>query len=123
MTKRLRLLFVVLGLLAGCAGTTELVPVYVHDSDQLKARLMATPCNDQRVMEMVAAGMPSHIERFKIVGAEFKMRSGGWKSFSGCWIELTAEEVGFEALFLLFEDGDKYLVNKAEFLAGKGQGT
>jgi hypothetical protein len=117
---------VILGLLAGCAGApkaTPDVPVYVHDSDALKARLMAMPCNDPRVMEMLSVGMPTLADRFKVVEAKFKMRSGGWKDFGGCWAEFTDDEVGFEALFLLFEDGDKYLVNKAEFLAGKGQGT
>ena len=115
---------VILGLLAGCAGApkaTPDVPVYVHDSDALKARLMAKPCNDPRVMEMLTGYR--HANRFKVVEASFKMRSGGWRDYSGCWAEFTAKEVGFEALFLLFEDGDKYLVNKAEFLAGKGQGT
>jgi hypothetical protein len=118
---------VILGLLAGCAAgapkATSDVPVYVHDSDALRARLLSTPCNDPRVMQMVEVGMPSHADRFKVIEAKFKMVSGGWRGYSGCWAEFTAQEVGFEALFLLFEDGDKYLVNKAEFLAGKGQGT
>lgn len=96
------------------------VPVYVHDSSALKAQLLAKPCEDPRVMEMLVAGMPQHASRFQRVEADFKMRSGEWKHYAGCWAELTAEEVGFVALFLLFEDGDYFLVNKAEFLAGKG---
>jgi hypothetical protein len=111
---------VLVGLFLGVATAQE-VPVYVHDSDALKARLLAIPCNDPRVMEMLTGYR--HSGRFKVIEARFKMRSGGWRDYSGCWAEFTAKEVGFEALFLLFEDGDKYLVNKAEFLAGKGQGT
>lgn len=93
------------------------IPMHVYDKDGTVIRLMRGPCSDPRVMEIIVVGMPAHAPRFKAIESTFRMRSGVSKDFAGCWVELTAEEVGFEAFFLLFEDGDKYLVPKAEFLA------
>ncbi len=99
------------------------VPVHVYDSDAFRAQLLATPCEHPRVMQQLIVGMPTVVKRFRRVEADFKLRNGEWKHFTGCWAELTKDEVGFTALALLFEDGDFYLVDKAELLAGKGKDT
>jgi hypothetical protein len=122
---------VILGMLAGCAVTDTQqpsapkveIPVHVYDDGGTSMRLMGGPCADPRVMEIILVGMPQYVDRFKAIESTWRMQDGSRQEFSGCWAEVSAEEVGFEALLLIFEDGERYLVNKAEFLAGKGQGT
>lgn len=116
---------VILGLLAGCAsgGAKQEVPMHVYQDEIKTVRLMPGPCVHPGVKEFIGASTPELAARFRAIESTWRMSDGTRKAFAGCWIEFTADEVGYEALALLFEDGERYLVKKAEFLPGKGQGT
>lgn len=96
------------------------VPVYTHRSEALSADLYAGECVDPRVLEIIVVGMPQYLKRFKALQATFKMKDGSRKPFAGCWAEVTAEEVGVPSLFMIFEDGDYFLVEKKKFLRKMG---
>ena len=96
---------------------------YVYQDSGVSMKFMSEPCNDPRVMQMIISGMPSHVERFKAIQSNWKMKNGTWKTFNGCWAELTKDEVGFEAVAMIFEDGDYFVVNKADFFKKKKVGT
>jgi hypothetical protein len=116
---------VILGLLAGCAAVApqQEIPMHVYQDESKTIRLMPGPCVHPGVKEFIGASTPELAERFRAIESTWRMSDGTRKAFAGCWIEFTADEVGYEALALLFEDGERYLVDKAEFLAGEGQGT
>jgi hypothetical protein len=116
---------VILGMLAGCAAVSpqQEIPTHVYQDESKTIRLMPGPCVHPGVKGFIGAATPELAERFRAIESTWSVRDGTRKAFAGCWIEFTADEVGYEAFGLLFEDGERYLVNKAEFLAGKGQGT
>ena len=97
----------------------EEVPVHVHESGGTTIQLMPGPCVHPGIKEFLDVGMPHH--KFKAIASNWRMADGTHKPFVGCWAELTAEEVGEPAFMLLFEDGERYLVPRDEFLQKPGQ--
>lgn len=117
----MRLAAAILAMLAGCATTSPgpSEPVYAYSGKGVDMRLMPTPCADPRVMQMLTAGMPQKAAQFMAIESRWVYSNGSAKDLAGCWIELSKEEVGEVSIFLIFEDGDYFLVPKATFLGQK----
>ena len=101
----------------------EDTPVMVFDrSDQgLVARFFERLCDDPRIVSFLEATRPDLKGKLKDADSVFLMaRSGEWKPYTGCWAELTKEEVGYEAILFFAEDGDFYILDKTKFRKGTG---
>jgi hypothetical protein len=101
----------------------EEIPVHVYDDGGTVIQLMPSPCVDPAVKPFLES--VGELERFKAVDSIFLYRDGQRKRHGGCWAEFSAKEAGApEAIFVIFfDDGDKAVIPKAEFLRGKGSGT
>ena len=102
------------------AASAEEIPVHVHEQDGLTVRLMPGPCVERNSTLMIASGAPQYLERLRALESVWRMKDGTSKPFSGCWLALSKSETGSEDVFvLLFEDGERYVVPKSEFLGAK----
>jgi len=63
-----------------------------------------------------------YTERLRAIESTWRMRDGSAKPFAGCWMLLTKEEAGVESFFLIFADGERYLIPKDDFLKKPGRG-
>ena len=112
--------FLIPVLLAGCQ-TIQPPPNYpVHtyeNSNGTQIHLMRSACIAPRVLVVIDRGLQSYAERFRAIESKWRMRDGNIQSIAGCWIELSEREAGAVSFFLLFEDGDYYLIEKTKFLA------
>jgi hypothetical protein len=101
----------------------EEVPVHVYEQDGLVVRLLSSPCVDPASQMTVYTQAPQYLERLKALDSVWRMKDGTTKPFKGCWLELSKEEVqGPEDVFvLLFEDGDRGVMPKSEFVKKRGQ--
>ena len=101
-------------------GAYAQVPVHVHESRAVTIRLMPGPCVEPRiVMVLTRAGT---IDRFKAIESTWVYESGEKKTHAGCWTEFTAQETGSKASFgMIFDDGERFVVPKEEFLKKPGQ--
>lgn len=96
----------------------EEVPVHVHEQDGLSIRLMSGPCVDANSLAFMGG---HYTERLRAIESTWRMRDGSTKTFAGCWMLLTKEEAGAESFFLIFEDGERHLIPKNDFLKKRGQ--
>jgi hypothetical protein len=96
----------------------EEIPVHVLEQNGVVVRLMNTPCVDP---VSIAQINPAFLHRFKAIDSMWP-ENGQIKRYAGCWVEMSKEETGAEEAFLLvFEDGAKGVVPKAEAVKKRGQ--
>ncbi len=102
----------------------EEIPVHVFEQDGTTIRLMRGPCVEPMIVVFVAQAAPQYAERFKAIESVWPYRDGSVKRHAGFWMEMSTEETrGGAAFVMLFDDGQRIVVDKAEFLRGKGSGT
>ena len=103
--------------------TTD-IPVHVYEEGRTSIRLMGGPCVQPMILGFVSQAGPQYVERLRAVESTWPHKDGSVHEYAGCWLELSAEETGGgAAFFVIFSDGHRFVVDKAEFLKGKGAGT
>lgn len=97
------------------------VPVHVWTDGQTTIKLMPGACVDPVVKPFLES--VGELPKFKAIESSWRYQDGKRKTHGGCWAEFSAKETGApEAVFLLlFDDGDKHVVTKSEFLKKRGQ--
>lgn len=109
----------------GCVKTASAqvpIPLYVHESEAAYIRLMSSPCEHLGILQFLAQN-GGDTSRFKAIESEWAYPQGK-KAHVGCWMEFTKEETGTEAAFgMMFDDGERFIVPKSEFLKKQGVGV
>ena len=96
------------------------VPVHVWTDGNTTIKLMRGPCVDPAVKPFLES--VGELPKFKAVESTWLYKDGRRANHGGCWAEFTAKEAGApEPVFLmLFDDGEKHIVPKSEFLKKPG---
>lgn len=96
------------------------IPVHVWSDGKTTIKLMPGPCVDPMVKPFLEA--VGELPKFKAIESNWTYQDGRKQKHGGCWAEFTAKEAGApEPVFLLlFDDGDKHVVLKSEFLKKRG---
>ena len=95
------------------------VPVHVWSDGQTTIKLMPGPCVDKVVKPFLES--VGELHRFKAINSSWLYQDGRHVTHGGCWSEFSEKETGSVALFVLFfDDGDKHVVEKSEFLKKPG---
>ena len=96
------------------------VPVHVWSDGQTTIKLMPGPCTDKVVKPFLES--VGELGRFKNIESSWLYKDGRRANHGGCWAEFSPKETGTVAVFvLLFDDGDRHVVEKSEFLKKRGQ--
>lgn len=102
----------------------EEVPLHVYDDGATVIRLMPGPCVHPMIIGFVGQGGPEYTERLRAIESTWPHKDGTRHEYAGCWLGLSKKEGGGKELFfLMFSDGHRFVIPKAEFLRGKGTGT
>jgi hypothetical protein len=96
------------------------VPAHVWSDGKTTINLMPGPCVEPVVKSFLES--VGELPKFKAIESSWTYKDGKKMNHGGCWAEFTAKEAGApEAVFLLlFDDGDKHVVLKSEFLKKRG---
>ena len=96
------------------------VPVHVWSDGTTTIKLMPGECTDPVVKTFLES--VGELKRFKNIESSWLYKDGKRVDHGGCWSEFSAKETGTVAVFVLFfDDGDKHVVEKSEFLKKRGQ--
>ena len=96
------------------------IPVHVWSDGKTTIKLMPGACVDPMVKPSLEA--VGELPKFKAIESTWLYKDGRRANHGGCWAEFTAKEAGApEPVFLmLFDDGEKHIVPKSEFLKKPG---
>lgn len=100
----------------------EEIPFHVFEQGGTTIKLMRGPCVDGYSRAFLAVA-PQYLARAKAIRSVWRYRDGLSKEHAGCWFELSVTEAAESSFFLIFDDGEKMVVPKSEFLRGKGAGV
>ena len=95
------------------------IPVHVWSDGKTTIKLMPGECTDPVVKPFLES--VGELKRFKNIESAWTYKDGQKKTHGGCWAEFSAKDTGTVAVFVLFfDDGDKHVVEKSEFLKKPG---
>lgn len=95
------------------------VPLMVFEAkeDGVVAQFFSRPCDDPRIVGVVQSARPD-LPPLRDAESVFRMKTGEWRPYAGCWTEVSKQEVGFDAVVFIAEDGDALLLDKRKFQKG-----
>ena len=101
-------------------ATAAEVPLHVWSDGKTTIKLMSGACVDPAVKPFLESA--GELPKFKAIESSWLYKDGRRQVHGGCWTEFSAKEAGApEPVFLmLFDDGDKHIVLKSEFLKKPG---
>jgi hypothetical protein len=102
---------------AAVLAQPKLLPLHVYEADGVTVNLIPSPCVDAFSLRVIR---PEKKDQFKAIESVWRMSDGSQQDFAGCWVE-EKTDLGEDAFFLLFNDGQHFLVLKSEFNKRKGQ--
>jgi hypothetical protein len=102
---------------AAVLAQNKLIPLHVLENESITVHLMPSPCADPFARRVIRA---EKLSQFRAIESNWRMRDGSRQDFAGCWVE-EKTETGEDAFFLLFNDGEHFLVLKSEFNRRRGQ--
>jgi hypothetical protein len=98
------------------------VPVHVYEANGTTIRLMSGPCVEPRTVMFLSQTTPEEAGRFKAIDSTWRYHDGSLNPHKGCWAEFSAAETGGADVFvLIFDDLERYVVPKSDFLQKPGQ--
>ena len=96
-------------------------PVHVYKDGGTVIKLWDRSCTGKAMELAAAASDEKYHGRFKQITSTFATRESdgelGHQDFSGCWLELNANEADGQegAIGMIFEDGDSYIASADAF--------
>lgn len=102
---------------AAVMAQDKLLPLHIYEAEGTTVNLMPSPCVDPFSLRVIRAEKRG---QFRAVESIWRMRDGSTQSFYGCWVE-EKTDAGEDAFFIIFNDGEHFLVPKAMFDKRKGQ--
>lgn len=93
------------------------LPLHVFEDNGTTINLLPGQCSDPFAL---AAILPEWRAKFRAIESNWHMKDGSQHDFAGCWIEEKTDK-GEDAFYLLFNDGDQFLVLKSAFDKRQGQ--